>query len=76
MECTLVQITQSDTHRDCKFGRLLKVLSSITDMSLYCKSLEIVNKCLYSLIDLICGFMFCIKQYTHNKILCNFKLFR
>ena len=29
-----VQVILNDTHRSCKFGRLLKVLSSITDMAL------------------------------------------
>jgi hypothetical protein len=36
---TFVQITLNDTHRLRKLARLLKALSSINDMSLYCKSL-------------------------------------
>jgi hypothetical protein len=34
-----VQIILNDTHTICKFGRLLKTLSSITDMLLLNKSL-------------------------------------
>ena len=34
-----VQIILKDTHRYLKFGRLLKELSSITDMELFCNSL-------------------------------------
>ena len=38
-EHTYLLIILNDTHRCSKFGKLLKVLSSITDMPLYCKLL-------------------------------------
>ena len=34
-------------YRYLRFVRLLKTFSSITDMSLFCSCLPIVNKCLY-----------------------------
>ena len=65
-------IILSETHRVCKFGTPLKVLSSITDSSLWSNHLLIVNICLF----LIKSVTFCsVLSNTHIKILCNFEFF-
>jgi hypothetical protein len=45
---TFLQIIFNDIHIYLRLVRLLKAISSMTDMLLFCSCLLIVNKCLYS----------------------------
>jgi hypothetical protein len=50
-------------YRYFRFVRLLKAFSSITDISLFCSCLSIVNKCIYQSIGLLIYFKWIIGSF-------------